>query len=634
MVCCGGETRERGDLSLELEKDKRVMKKANATISSFARTASIVLMLTAVTATVSAAQTFTTLVNFDKTNGANPAASLIQGTDGNFYGTTYGGGANGNGTVFQITPAGTLTTLHSFDLTDGASLAGALLQGTDGNFYGTTSTGGATFSGTVFKITPGGTLTTLYSFCSQLGCPDGESPEAGLAQGTDGNFYGTTSGGGANKWGTAFKITPGGTLTTLYTFCSQSGCTDGAAPYGGLVQGTDGNFYGTTSRGSGTNLTGTVFKITPAGTLTTLYSFCSQSGCPDGSLPTAALVQGTDGNFHGTTSRGGANNSGTVFKITPGGTLTTLYSFCSQSACTDGGTPYEELVQGADGNFYGMTNSGGASGLGTVFEITLAGTLTTLHSFGGADGSLPSAGLVQAANGKFYGTTEQGGTSSNCGSGCGTVFSLELGQGGSAVTLSRTSLAFAKQVINTTSAAKNITVTNSGNVPVMFSGVTTSGNFAVSANTCAGSLAVGKKCKIGVVFTPTQLGPLTGTLTISDDAANSPQTVALSGTGVVPVTLTPESATYPTRTVGTTSPAKTFTLTNSQNITLDDIAIATTGDFAVSGTSCTTSLPAKGKCKISVTFTPTATGTRTGQLSVSNNASNSPQTASLTGTGK
>jgi len=611
------------------------MKKALITISCLTRMALIALMFLVVTAMISPAQTLTTLVSFDKTNGANPVTSLVLGADGNFYGTTYGGGTNGNGTVFQVTPAGTLTPLHSFDLTDGAFPTGALVQGADGNFYGTTGTGGVSFSGTVFKITPGGALMTLYSFCPQSGCLDGESPYAGLAQGSDGNFYGTATGGGANKWGTVFQITPGGTLTTLYTFCSQGGCTDGAAPYGGLVQGADGNFYGTTSRGSGTNLTGTVFKITTGGTLTTLYSFCSQSGCPDGSLPTATLVLGTDGNFYGTTSRGGTSNSGTVFKITSGGALTTLYSFCSQSGCADGAGPNGGLMQGTDGNLYGMTSSGGTSGLGTAFEITLAGSLTTLHSFGGTDGSGPNAGLVQAPSGKFYGTTQQGGSSSNCSSGCGTVFSLDLGQGGGgAVTLSHTALVFAKQVINTTSAAKKITVTNSGNVPVVFNNVAVSGDFAVSANTCIGTLAVGKKCKISVTFTPTQLGPFTGTLTITDDAANSPQTVALSGSGVLPVTLSPTSATYSKRTVGTTSPAKTFTLTNYQTVSLDNIAIGTTGDFAVSTTTCATSLAAKSKCTISVTFTPQATGTRTGQLSVSDSASNSPQTSSLTGTGK
>src|SRR5208337_4428285 len=189
--------------------------------------------------------------------------------------------------------------------------------------------------GTVFTITPGGTLTTLYSFCSQSGCTDGANPYAALVQGTDGNFYGTTLGGAAN--GTVFKMTPGGTLTTLYTFCY--GCT-GVSPYAALVQGSDGNFYGTTSFG-GANGDGTVFRITPSGTLTTLHSFDGT----DGAAVYAGLVQGTDGNFYGTTAQGGGSGVGTVFTITPGGTLTTLYSFCSQSGCTDGANPYAALVQ-------------------------------------------------------------------------------------------------------------------------------------------------------------------------------------------------------------------------------------------------------------------------------------------------
>ena len=609
------------------------MKIASATTLCFARTVSIVLTLLAVTAMVAPAQTFTTLVNFDALNVSNPTAPLIQGTDGNFYGTTTGiEGPAGTGTVFKMTPTGTLTTLYTFCsqslCTDGRyPYYAGLAQGTDGNFYGITAAGGdVNGDGTIFKITPDGTLTTLYTFSGT----DGSSPDSTLVQGDDGNFYGTTGSGGTSSAGTIFKITPTGTLTTLHSFSG----TDGSSPIA-LVQGDDGNFYGTTLFG-GANGQGTVFEMTADGTLTTLYSFCSQGGCTDGSSNLGPLVQGTDGNFYGTTAAGGAgcgeDTCGTVFKITPTGTLTTLYSFSG----SDGRSPEGALAQGSDGNFYGTTYEGGGNNAGTIFKITPAGTLTTLHSFDGTDGFGSEAGLVQGTDGKFYGTTTFGGTSSNCGgSGCGTIFSLDVGLGsGSAVTLSRTSLPFAKQVINTTSAAKNITVTNSGNAPVMFSGVTTSGDFGVSANTCTGTLAVGKKCKISVVFTPTQLGALTGTLTISDDAANSPQTVALSGTGVVPVTLTPESATYPKRTVGTTSPAKTFTLSNSQNISLDSIAIGTTGDFAVSATTCTTSLPAKGKCKISVTFTPTAIGTRTGQLSVSNNASNSPQTASLTGTGK
>ena len=372
----------------------------------------------------SPAQTFTTLVNLDGTNGSGPTGVLVQGTDGNFYGTTSGGGAIGYGTVFKIAPWGKLTTLHSFDYTDGAN-PNPLVQGTDGNFYGTTSIGGASSNcpggcGTVFKITPGGTPTTLHSFDGT----DGDEPFAALVQATDGNFYGTTYAGGVNDDGTVFEITAEGKLTTLYSFCRQTGCTDGEYPIAGLVQATDGNFYGTTNAG-GANGSGTVFKITPRGTLTTLYGFCSQTKCADGSNPYAGLVQATNGSFYGTTSGGGANDGGTVFEIAAGGKLSTLYSFCSQTDCTDGFYPSDALVQATSRNFYGTTRYGGAADAGTLFKITAGGKLTTLHSFDGPDGDSPYDGLVQATNGNFYGTTTSGGAF-GC---CGTVFSLSVGLG-------------------------------------------------------------------------------------------------------------------------------------------------------------------------------------------------------------
>jgi len=405
---------------------------------SVSKMACIVSIFCAATAIASPAQ-FTTLVNFNGANGAGPRTSLIQGSDGNFYGTTEFGGA-GLGEVFKMTPSGTLTsppfyTFCSDGCLDGAGPVGAILQATDGNFYGTTYWGGQSSCslpgcGTVFKITPGGTLTTLYSFCPQNGCHDGANPYDGLVQATDGNFYGTTSAGGNSGNGTVFKITPSGNLTTLYSFCSQSNCADGSQPYAGLVQGTDGNFYGTTTAGginSGgcANLNnapgcGTLFKITPVGHLSTLYTFCSQPNCADGATPYGTLAQATDGNFYGTTIEGGANHGGTVFEITPSGALNTLYSFCSQPGCADGALPFATLVQATDGNFYGTAEVGGSqNGAGAVFEITPTGTLTILHSFGGADGSSPIGGLVQATNGTFYGTTESGGESGN-----GTVFSL------------------------------------------------------------------------------------------------------------------------------------------------------------------------------------------------------------------
>ena len=495
-----------------------------------------VFVLYVAAAIASPAQTFNTLHSFDYTDGAQPFAGLLQATDGNLYGTTLGGGANGNyGTVFQITTTGTLTTLYNFCLlsgcTDGAGPT-ALVQGTDGNLYGTTQGGGANGEGTVFKLS-GGTLTTLYSFCPLAGCTDGQMPNAGLVQATDGNFYGTTYQGGDNSFctegcGTIFKITPGGILTTLLRFNS----TDGAYPYAALVQASDGKFYGTTV-GGGANGEGTVFKLS-GGTLTTLYNFCSKPNCTDGQQPAAGLVQATDGNLYGTTSGGGVHgNYGTVFQITTTGTLSTLYSFCSQSGCTDGDNPEAALVQATDGNFYGTTLAGGAYNGGTIFKITLIGsTLTPLHSFDGTNGSRPFAGLVQATDGNFYGTTYVGGPY-----GWGTIFSLDAGLG-PVVSLSPTSLNFGPQGVSAPNVPQVVTLTNTGLLPLSITGISVtglnSGDFA-EVNNCPiapNTLAAGDSCMITVYFFPVGAGTLAAAVTVTDNAPGSPQNVPLSGVGV------------------------------------------------------------------------------------------------------
>jgi uncharacterized repeat protein (TIGR03803 family) len=286
-----------------------------------------------------------------------------------FYGTTYLGGTHDQGTVFKLSPSGTLTTLHSFDGTDGSEPLAGVVQAGNGSFYGTTYSGGLKGDGTVFEVTSGGTFTTLDSFCSQTKCTDGQNPFAVLILGTDGNLYGTTLAGGAHGDGTVFKITPSGALTTLHSFCSQSGCLDGEFPQTGLVQATDGSFYGTTILG-GAYGNGAIFKMTPTGTLNTLYSVCSQAGCPDGNYLYAGLTQANDGNLYGIMQIGGANGYGTIFKITTAGFLTTLYSFCSQSGCIDGEYPSGSLVQDTNGNLYGTTADGGANGYGTVFSLS------------------------------------------------------------------------------------------------------------------------------------------------------------------------------------------------------------------------------------------------------------------------
>jgi uncharacterized repeat protein (TIGR03803 family) len=367
--------------------------------------------------------TFNTLHSFGYTDGAAPEGGLVQATNGDLYGTTINGGGPDDGTVFKISPSGTLTLLHTFtDSTDGGFPEAGLVQATNGNFYGTTGEGGTNNDGTVFKIGPSGTLTMLHTFDGT----DGFRPRV-LVQATNGNFYGTTYEGGINNLGTIFKITPSGTLTTLLSFDG----TNGGYPDAGLVQAPNGDLYGTAAYGGANVYYGTVYKISPSGTLTTIYSFCSQTGCADGTEPEGELVLATDGNFYGTTYAGGAHDLGTVFKITPSGVLTTLHSFDE----TDGDQPADAgLVQATDGNFYGTTAFGGGQGTcfnggcGTVFKITPSGTLTTLYSFCSqsncTDGEEPYAGLIQDTNGKLYGTTFLGGADDD-----GTIFSLSVGLG-------------------------------------------------------------------------------------------------------------------------------------------------------------------------------------------------------------
>jgi uncharacterized repeat protein (TIGR03803 family) len=385
------------------------------------KTMGAIFVLCAATAISLQAQTFTKLADFNSLDGAYPFyGPLAQGADGSLYGTTSTAGANNHGTVFKITAEGTLTILNNLEF-GGCPDAGLILAA-DGNLYGTTTCGGANRQGTIFKMTPGGALTTLYSFCAQPNCTDGAQPVGGVIQGADGNFYGTASVGGSENncnflCGTVFKITAGGKLTTLYRFCSQTNCTDGANPYAGLVQGTDGNFYGTTETG-GVGCShpipgcGTVFKITPEGNLTTLYRF----GGSDGYMPISGLIQATDGNFYGTNG-GGSYGYGEVYKLTPQGALTILHSF----DIMDGNGPNGALLQATDGNLYGTTCVGGFNRGGTVFKINLGGTLTTLHSFNNTDGSFSQAAPVQGTNGSLYGTTSFGGAYSD-----GTVFSLDV----------------------------------------------------------------------------------------------------------------------------------------------------------------------------------------------------------------
>jgi uncharacterized repeat protein (TIGR03803 family) len=356
-------------------------------------------------------------------DGRNPNAGLVQASDGNLYGTTYNGGNDGVGTVFSITTNGAYNSLYSFvgnvynGTTDSANpYYGSLVQASDGNLYGTTENGGTNGDGTVFQITTNGTEAVVYSF---TGGNDGRYAFGGLVQAGDGKLYGTTGNGGTNGWGTVFRITTNGTLTSLYAFTAGA---DGGHPYAGLVRASDGNLYGTTAFD---NTLGTVFRITTNGVLTPLHYF---DGDINGGYPQGGLVQASDGNLYGTTEVGGVANwyagtGGTVFRMTPDGTLTSLYAF---TGGPDGGSPLANLVQASDGNLYGTTFYGGNTnlnngwGYGTLFSINTNGVFTSLYAFTGAgDGGNPVGGLVQASDGKLYGTTEYGGTS-----GYGAIFSL------------------------------------------------------------------------------------------------------------------------------------------------------------------------------------------------------------------
>jgi uncharacterized repeat protein (TIGR03803 family) len=334
-------------------------------------------------------------------DGDNPWwGTLLLAKDGNFYGMTYQGGSNDLGAVFKVTPAGVETLLWSFgNGNDGNSPYGSLIQGSDGNFYGMTNLGGLYARGTVFKITPAGVESVLWSFG---GTNDGAYPFGSLIEGSDGNFYGTAYVTVANiSCGTVFRITPAGVETVLWTFGNG---TDGQFPYGTLIFGADGNFYGLTD-GGGVNGKGTIFRITPAGAETVLWSF---GGSGDGAVPFSKLTLATDGNFYGLTLEGGANSWGTIFKFTPDGTETVLHSFTGGA---DGGQPEGSLLEGSDGNFYGTAEFGGMTGNGNIFQVTPGGAVTLLWSFGSSatDGSVPRGDLILGPGGALYCMTEGGG---------------------------------------------------------------------------------------------------------------------------------------------------------------------------------------------------------------------------------
>jgi len=356
---------------------------------------------------MSSTGTLTTLYSFTGVNGSVPRAGLVRGSDGYMYGTTVAGGANGQGTVYRVDLSGRVTLLRSFAVTNGANPYAELIQGTDGAFYGTTAFGGANSTGVVFRIDASGNLTVLKS----LAPPDGSRPQGQLVQASNGRLYGAAPNDGpSGAAGTVFEVTTAGAFTRI---CSFSGTP--SMSYGPLLQGRDGSLYGA-SYGGGASGAGTIFKLIPGVSFQVLHGF---GGGTDGLGPNDGVIQAADGSLYVAAVQGGANNVGSVVRQSGGGGFT---PFATLSAANDNGYyPRSNPVQAADGNFYGVMSSGGSAGAGTIYKMTSAGAISLLYTFNGSTkGRTPYGRLALATNGVLYGTTISGGSAY-----LGTVFAYD-----------------------------------------------------------------------------------------------------------------------------------------------------------------------------------------------------------------
>jgi|SRR5271157_131858 len=519
-------------------------KRAYAIFALRAATAAMALVVLATGSAQAQIYTFSVLYSFTGSpDGLGPVGALVRDAQGNLYGETYLGGAYGWGTVFEVDATGKETVLYSFTGTggDGVNPTAGLVRDAQGNLYGTTLFGGDPAyrddvycdgypygCGTVFEVDTTGKETVLHSFTGR----DGSEPDqAGLVRDAQGNLYGTTRQGGAYPWGVVFKLDATGKETVLYSFTLTG--DDGAYPYCTLVRDAQGNLYGTTGNGGAYGY-GTVFEVDATGKETVLYSFCSQSACTDGVFPVAGLVQDAQGNLYGTTIQGGATNAGTVFEVDATGKETVLYSFTGTGGDGDGAYPQSTLVRDAQGNLYGTTSGGGGYeclyGCGTVFKLDATGKETVLHSFTGTggDGTYPF-NVVLDAQGNLYGISGGGGAYNY-----GTVFKINaVPLLPSQVATTTSGLAYSRvtQTFNGTVTIQNISGSPiNGPFQMFFMGVTAGVTLANATGSLYGSpyltvpgvasLVPGQKATVKVQFKDPSNAPINFTPAIYPGSLN------------------------------------------------------------------------------------------------------------------
>jgi uncharacterized repeat protein (TIGR03803 family) len=579
-----------------------------------------VVILSAVVASVSLqAQTYSVLYNFSPgTKSGDPSnpqstGQITQGRDGNLWTTTPDGGSFGGGAAINITPSGALV-VFSFNNPPGVLPFGGLTLGTDGNFYGTTESGGTIGQGTLFKLTSTGSLTTLYNFGTcKSPCKEGLFPRTPPVEGSDGNFYGTTfdTNDGTND-GVVYKLTSAGKFSTIYAFAF--GGTQGFNPQAPLIQGADGNLYGTAASGgittSPTNCwgssssCGTVFKVTTGGKLTTIYKFDQTHGAG----PLSPVIQGTDGNFYGTTSAGGTSGLGVVFKLTSAGVITVLHNFIG----SDGETPLAGLVQANDGNFYGVASAGGSLGFGTIFKVTSTSdhTFSVVFDFDQTRGQTPEVALFQNTNGILYGDTFKGGAD-----GAGVFYSLNI-----------SAAQFASLQNRSGKVGSTVSILGqgfTGSTAVTFGGVNATTFTVVSDNYMTANVPTGGKTGTVTVVRPSgslnsiqqfkvtptvasfspPSGPIGTSVTINGTGLT--QTTKVTFGGVKATTLTVNSDSQVTATVP--SAAKTGKIT----VTTTGGSATSSGTFSVTPTILSFS-PPSGKVGTVVTMNGTGLTQTTG----------------------